>query len=57
MRKLVFLVTCALLGSGCLDSLIPAHTSPASIEPDMSQPTSNPPTPDGGATTTTPDGG
>jgi hypothetical protein len=42
MRKMALMVACALLGTGCLDSIIPGHQS-ASTAPgmDMAQPTGN----------------
>ena len=56
MRKLVLVVVGAVLVTGCLDSIIPAHKSSAAGEVDMAQPAGN----TGGAdmdTSTTADGG
>ena len=36
MRKLVLVVACAVFVAGCLDSIIPAHTTSAPREADMS---------------------
>jgi hypothetical protein len=41
MRKLVLVVACAVLVAGCLDSIIPAHTSSTAAEKDMAQPADN----------------
>ncbi|HEX4458045.1 MAG TPA: hypothetical protein VIA18_08745 [Polyangia bacterium] len=41
MRKLVLVVACAVFVAGCLDSIIPAHTSSTPAEKDMSQPAGN----------------
>ena len=54
MRKLVLVVACAVLGAGCLDSIIPAHKSSTPAEVDMAQPTG---TSGGDMDTSTADGG
>lgn len=55
MRKLVLVAACAVLGAGCLDSIIPAHKSSTAVEVDMAQPTGN--AASGDMTTATADGG
>jgi hypothetical protein len=42
MRNMVLMVACALLGTGCLDSIIPGHQAASTAaEMDMAQPTGN----------------
>lgn len=57
MKKLVLVAACAVLGAGCLDSIIPAHKSSTAVEVDMAQPTGNGGGLDSGTSTSNDDGG